>query len=616
MIRRKNFEGENEIIFDKIKINLNSQEVFVCNKPMLLTKREFDLLMYFISNKEKVITKEAIAEHLVGNNADLLDSFDFIYTHIRNLRKKIMDLNGPDYIQTIYSIGYIFSKLNSFYEKTMHLFFRYKYFAFIISFSILIGSYLLYAGLPSGFLPYMDEGTFILDYRTPPGTSLKETNRVLLQVEKIIRETPQVVSYSRRTGLQLGGGITEANSGDFLIRLKKNRSLGIQEVIDSVRKKVLTRVPGIHIEFAQLMGDLIGDLTAVPQPIEIKIFGNNFNELEKLSKKIVAIISNVRGVVDIYNGITIAGSSVLIKVKPLVAGLYGLSAEGIYREIYSAINGDVASEVQNKLFMTGIRVRYPLENRKNVNKIKRIRILSPNGDYVSLSTVADVSILEGQPQITRENLKQMIAVTGRISGRDMGSTLKEIQAKIKKNINLPPSVFIKYGGLYKEQQKSFKGLLIVLVLAILLVFTVQLIEFESFKIPFIIISLSILSLFGVFLLLSITKIGLNISSMMGMIMIIGIVAENAIFLIHYIRLFKNDGFDLQTALIEAGKIRMRPILMTTLAAVLALMPLAIGIGAGAQMQQPLAIAVIGGFSISAILLLFLLPVFYLSAFHK
>ncbi len=198
-------------------------------------------------------------------------------------------------------------------------------------------------------------------------------------------------------------------------------------MIDSVRKKILTRVPGIHIEFAQLMGDLIGDLTAVPQPIEIKIFGNNFNELEKLSKKVSTIITNVRGVVDVYNGITIAGSSVLIKVKPLVAGLYGLSSDVIYREVYSAINGDVASKVQNKLFMTGIRVRYPLENRKNVSKIKRIGILSPNGDYVSLSTVADISILEGQPQITRENLKQMIAVTGRISGRDMGSTLNEHQ---------------------------------------------------------------------------------------------------------------------------------------------------------------------------------------------
>ena len=361
------------------------------------------------------------------------------------------------------------------------------------------------------------------------------------------------------------------------------------------------------------MGDLIGDLTAVPQPIEIKIFGDNYQQIEKISKQVVGVIKKVPGVVDIYDGITIAGSSILIKVKPLLAGMYGLTTDDIRREVNAAINGDVASEVQGKLYMTGVRIRYPLTDRLNINRIKHIRILTPKGDYISLGTVANLSVLEGQPELTRENLKQMIAVTARISGRDMGSTLRDIQARINKTIHLPEDVFIKYGGLYREQQKSFKGLLIVMALAILLVFSVQLIEFESFKIPFIILTMSILSLSGVFLMLRITNVALNISSMMGMIMIIGIVAENAIFLIHYIQLFKKQGMPLQTALIEAGKVRIRPIIMTTLAAVLALTPLAIGLGAGAQMQQPLALAVIGGFSLSALLLLFLLPVYYFSA---
>ena len=509
--------------------------------------------------------------------------------------------------------GRLLTRIYVYYERLMHYLLHHRWIAFVSGLTLLALAYGLYKGLPSGFLPDMDEGTFILDYRTPPGTSLAETNRVLMQIEDILTHTPQVASYSRRTGIQLGGGLTEANMGDFLVRLKSKRSVGIQTVIDSVRNKVLRTVPGIEIEFAQLMGDLIGDLTAVPQPIEIKIFGDNYQQIEKISKQVVGVIKKVPGVVDIYDGITIAGSSILIKVKPLLAGMYGLTTDDIRREVNAAINGDVASEVQGKLYMTGVRIRYPLTDRLNINRIKHIRILTPKGDYISLGTVANLSVLEGQPELTRENLKQMIAVTARISGRDMGSTLRDIQARINKTIHLPEDVFIKYGGLYREQQKSFKGLLIVMALAILLVFSVQLIEFESFKIPFIILTMSILSLSGVFLMLRITNVALNISSMMGMIMIIGIVAENAIFLIHYIQLFKKQGMPLQTALIEAGKVRIRPIIMTTLAAVLALTPLAIGLGAGAQMQQPLALAVIGGFSLSALLLLFLLPVFYLSA---
>ncbi|GBD92600.1 cobalt-zinc-cadmium resistance protein CzcA [bacterium BMS3Abin05] len=511
--------------------------------------------------------------------------------------------------------GWLFTHLYRYYEISIKFLFRKKAFVYAISVLLMVSGYFLYKGLPSGFLPKMDEGTFILDYRTPPGTSLRETNRVVMQIGHILTTLPDVASYSRRTGLQLGGFLTEANTGDFLVRLKKRRRRSIQEVVDDVRQKVLAEVPGVKIEFAQLMGDLIGDLTAVPQPIEIKIFGDNYKQIHAISQKVVQEIRKVRGVVDIYDGVTIAGSSILIKVDNLRAGLYGLTAEDVQREVHAAVNGTVASEIQNKQYMTGIRVRFPLRDRHNLTKIRRLRIHSTNGTYVSLSSVADLSIQEGQPELTRENLKQMIPVTARISGRDMGSTLREIQAKIRRDISFPSDVFIEYGGLYHEQQKSFKGLLVVLIMAVLLVFTVQLIEFESFKIPVLILMMAILSLFGVFFLLRITGVALNISSMMGMIMIIGIVAENAIFLIHYIQLFRAQGRPLDSAIIEAGQVRMRPIMMTTLAAVLALMPLAVGIGAGAQMQQPLAIAVIGGFSVSAFLLLFLLPVFY-QAFYN
>jgi len=512
--------------------------------------------------------------------------------------------------------GSILKMTFKYYEKSLNFLFNKKIWSLVISIFLLGASYFFYNHLQSGFMPEMDEGAFILDYYTAPGTSLEETDRVLRQIGTIISSVPEVASYSRRTGIQLGGGLTEANMCDFLVRIKSNRSRGIQEIISEVRERVHKYVPGIEIEFAQLMGDLIGDLTAVPQPIEVKIFGDNYTQIDSISKHVVNILENVNGVVDIYNGITIAGSSIMLDVNPLTAGIYGLTAEDIYNEVQAAIEGNVASEIQGQLYMTGIRVQYPLMGRKNIDRLKQMRIFTPNGSYVKLATIANITMLEGQPELTRENLKQMIAVKARLSGRDMGSAMAEIQKKISKEISMPSDVFIKYGGLYEEQQKSFNGLLIVLIMAILLVFSVQLIEFESFKIPFIILILALLSLAGVFFLLWITNVALNISSMMGMIMIIGIVGENAIFLIHYIQLFQKEGMELKIALIEAGKIRLRPILMTTFAAVLALMPLALGIGAGAQMQQPLAIAVIGGFSLSAFLLLFLLPVFYLSLHNK
>jgi CzcA family heavy metal efflux pump len=506
--------------------------------------------------------------------------------------------------------GRIFSRMQNAYERALNFLFKRRYLVFVAALALVISGYLLYKSLPTGFLPEMDEGTFILDYRTEPGTSLDETDRILRQIEAILAKVPEVESYSRRTGLQLGGALTEADMGDFLVRLKHKRSRSIEEITADVRRQILRSVPGIEIEFAQLMGDLIGDLTAVPQPIEIKVFGDDYRQIHLVAEEVTGAIQKVRGVVDIYDGVTIAGSAVIVRVDKLRASRYGLNAGAIQEEVNAGINGAVASEVQGTQYMTGIRVWYPYDQRANIEKIKRIPIMTPAGSYVPLGEVADISVEEGQPELNRENLKQMIAVTARISGRDLGSTLNDIKSSIKKDIELPQDVSIEYGGLYKEQQQSFKGLLAVLIMAILLVFSVLVVEFESFRIPVMVLLTSILSLFGVFLLLRITGVALNISSMMGMVMIVGIVAENSIFLIHYIRLNLDRGISVSSAVIDAGKIRMRPIIMTTLAAVLALLPLAIGIGTGAQMQQPLAIAVIGGFCISSLLLLLLLPVFF------
>jgi CzcA family heavy metal efflux pump len=473
---------------------------------------------------------------------------------------------------------------------------------------LLGGSFWLYRQLGSGFMPDMDEGSFILDYASPPGTSLNETHRMLLQVEKIIMNIPEVETYARQTGTQMGFFITEPNSGDYVIKLKSRRNRSSSQIMDELRTKIETTQPALRIEFGQPIQDLIGDLTSVPSPIEIKIFGENTTLLKEKALEIANLISAVPGVVDVFDGITISGPAYLIKMDEPAIGRAGLTVEDVQQELQNDIQGSITTEIQHGEKLIGLHVRLPDEYRQNPERLSTIRVYSPNGGIYLLGSLATITVDPGQSEIDRENLKQMVAVTARISGRDLGSTIADIQRTIKTNLVLPSSITIQYGGTYETQQKSFIGLLMVLLAASLLVFIVLVIEFESYSIPLAIYFVTILSLFGVFMALWLTKVNFNISSFMGAIMIVGIVAENSIFLVHYVRYFHRTGKPLPVALAEAGGVRFRPIIMTALAAILALLPLAIGIGAGAQMQQPLAIAVIGGFSMSSILLLFFLPV--------
>ncbi len=472
-----------------------------------------------------------------------------------------------------------------------------------------IGGFGLYRSLGSGFLPYMDEGGFVIDYQTPPGTSLAESDRLLRKIETILQHEPAVQSYSRRTGLQLGGGVTEANQGDFLVKLKPFPRPPIDAVIRDVRTKINQQLPELDIDFAQRMEDLIGDLTSVPQPVEIKVFGDDVPTIERVAVQVAAEISKVKGVVDVFDGITIAGPSVRVRVDPLLAGRYGLSAGAVQGALRTAIGGTVATTMISGQKQIGLRVQFPGASQLGVRSLAQLRL--PVGNQtVALQDVARIERVPGSAELDAENFKPMVAVTARLEGVSLGRGIANIKRALGSHLTLPSGVYLEYGGVYQEQQKSFQGLLAVLVTALLLVFLVLLFEFGSFRIPISVFVVDVLSLFGVLLALKVTHTPLNISSLMGMVMIVGIVAENAIFFLHYVDDFKLRGLPLDEALIRAGQVRMRPIAMTTLAAVLALLPLALGMGAGAQMQQPLAIAVIGGFSFSMLLLLLVLPVLY------
>lgn len=473
---------------------------------------------------------------------------------------------------------------------------------------LLVGG-LAFTRVGTGFMPSMDEGGFILDYLSPPGTSLQETDRLLRQVETIIRANPYVDTYSRRTGLQLGGGLTEANQGDFFVRLKSGSRPDTEAVMEQVRGEVEKNVPGLDIELSQLMEDLIGDLVAVPQPIEIQLYSDDPAQLSATAGKVAAAVGRIGGVVGVRNGINPAGDALTVQVDPAKAALEGLDPTSVTDQVAAAIDGTVAAQLPTDGKVVGVRVRLPTATHQRLEQVAALPIRAGDGHLLPLSRVATLQQVQGQPQITRDNLKRMVAVTGRISGRSLGATIADVKRVLARPGLLPKGMYYQLGGLYQQQQQAFRGLSIVLLAAIALVFALLLFLYESFRVALVILAMPLLAIPAVFAGLWLTGIELNISAMMGMTMIVGIVTEVAIFYFSELEQAA-AGMPLHEALHEAGRHRTRPILMSTLAAMLTLLPLALALGGGSQMQQPLAVAIISGLLVQVPLVLLLMPVLY------
>ncbi len=473
---------------------------------------------------------------------------------------------------------------------------------------LLLVAWLCYRNVGSGFMPSMDEGGFILDYRSASGTSLSETDRLLRQVEAILQATPEVETYSRRTGLQLGGAVTEANEGDYFIRLKAPPRRPIDEVIDDVRRQVENRVPGLEIEMAQLMEDLIGDLTAVPQPIEVKLFSDDSALLSSVAPAVAKAIGRIPGVVDVKDGIVLAGDALMIEVDRAKAALEGMDPDAVTGAVDALLSGATATtKIESGPKLIGIRAWIPGRARRTAEDAAALRLRAPDGHFFPLQRVATLATVTGQPQIDRDDLKRMLAVTGRISGRDLGSTIRDVQAVLNQPGLVPRGVYFTLGGTYAEQQKAFTGLIAVFAAAVALVFLLLLFLYERFRTATAMLATTLLALSAVTIGLWLTHTELNISSMMGMTMIVGIATEVAIFYVSEL-VSLPDEIAPHEALVQAGINRMRPIAMTTFAAILALLPLALGIGAGSAMQQPLAIAIISGLILQMPLVLVVLPV--------
>ncbi len=490
-------------------------------------------------------------------------------------------------------------------HKWIEFFILRPYISIIFIVLLILGIVFLIPKLPTGFLPDMDEGSIVLDYTSPPGTSLEETDRLLSEVDKIIETIPEVKTYSRRTGTEMGFFITEPYSGDYLIELNKNRKKKTEEVADDIRKKVEAAVPALTVDFGQVITDMLGDLMKSVQPIEIKIFGDDHKKLEELSKQVADSVSEVPGTADVFDGIIVSGPIISIVPKEDVLKQFGLKSSDLQAQAEAWLGGIVVGSIPEKEQYTDIRFIYPLNNMTPFEKIKNIRISTPPGEDFQLSKFAGFSIQSGVSEIQRENLQTLGAVTARLDNRDLGSVIKDIQKKLS-GIKLPPAYQIVYGGSYAEQQQSFSELLKILIISGLLVFLIVLFMFRNLKLSGIVILISSLGIAGGLFALYITNTPLNVGSYTGLIMIVGIIGENSIFTIQqFLTELKNS--DVNGALSYAISARLRPKLMTATGAIAALTPLALGLGTGAQMHQPLAIAVIGGLVMALPLLLIFLP---------
>ena len=480
-------------------------------------------------------------------------------------------------------------------------------------------AYFAYSNLGTDLLPEMDEGGFILDYVMPAGSSLESTGKVLDRVEKIVHATPEVDSTSRRTGLQMGfAAVTEANTGDITVRLKNKRHRTIDEVMADIRHRIKTTEPELDVEFTQILQDNIGDLSNAPEPIQIKLFNPDAALLQNIAPRVATEIAKINGVVDIENGIdnTVSGPATNFQVNPQTATRLGFTTQEVAEDATSILDG---VEVPNPLINNGkpytIRVRLGAESRQSLDSIENTVFNSSSGHTASLGSMTAITQLPPQNEIRRENLQRLVVVTARLEGTDLGTAVKLVRQRVEA-MHLPSSVRVEYGGTYQEQQKSFAELARVLVLALVLVFGVLLTEFRNFAAPVAILTSSVLSIAGVVGALLITRTTFNVSSFMGLIMVIGIVAKNGILLLDADARYRAEGADPRAAMLHAAQRRLRPILMTALAAITGMLPLALALGQGSQMLQPLAISVIGGLFISMVLSLVVTPVVYLLLTRK
>jgi CzcA family heavy metal efflux pump len=504
--------------------------------------------------------------------------------------------------------GVIFNSILFLYELLVRLALIHKWFTLGLCVLVLAAACSIYPHLKSDFLPTMDEGGFVIDYIAPPGTSLTEVDREMRLAEQVLRQTPEVESYSRRTGTALGVHLVEPNTGDFLVKLKPDRQRSSDAIITDLHQQFVRMLPNVNWEFPGILTDLIGDLTWSDEAIEIKVISNNVGVLKTQGPRINAILADVKGVIDPFDGLVYTGSSISLKVRYAEAQRYGLTADSIANEVNIAMLGQTASAVVEADRTVSIRVKADPTSIATLADLRALPLKARDGTILRLDQVVDIEQSPGQLELERDDLRQDIAVTANLQNRDLGSAMAEVKQRLAADPAISQT-HIEYGGLYQQQQESFHSLTIVLATAIVLVFTVALLEFGTFHEPIAIVFGAVVSLFGITTALILTGTSLNIIAFLGAIIGMGIVHKNGLLMLDSVRHLQAEGLTLEEALVQSGRRRLRPVLMTSFAAALGMLPLAYGIGS-TDILKSLALCVIGAVCTSVLLSLIATPTAY------
>jgi multidrug efflux pump subunit AcrB len=496
------------------------------------------------------------------------------------------------------------------YERSLNSLLHHARWMIVVAVGLVLAGVLAHHFVGTGFLPEMDEGAFVMDYFTPGGTALAETDRQLHIAEGILARTPEISGTSRRTGAELGLFATQQNTGDVVARLEppSQRTRSIFQVIDEVRDKISAAVPRLHIEFVQILSDVINDLAGAARPVEIRLFGPDLNALEAYAQKLAPQIEKVDGIEDLYNGVAEPSAEMAMSVNEPEANRIGLTPDQVQSAVSGALLGVPAGELRLEDRSVAVRVRAPDSVRFSPQQLGAIPIVSPQTKAaVPLSSLASFQAQDTRGELLRQNQQQMIEMHSDLGDRSLGAVMKDVRAILAKN-PAPAGIRVEIGGQYASQQEAFRALLLVLALAAASVISVMVIQFQSFIEPLVILLAAPLSFVGAMILLLVTGTPLNVSSFMGLILLVGLIVKNGIILLDFTRhRMKTDGLALEPAIRDAARIRLRPILMTTLCTLFGLLPLALGLGAGSELQKPLALAVIGGLALSTPITLYLVP---------
>jgi CzcA family heavy metal efflux pump len=462
--------------------------------------------------------------------------------------------------------------------------------------------------LETGFLPTFDEGAFVLDYFLPAGTSLTDTDAAARKLEKVLTATPEVATYSRRTGAELGpAAATQLNRGDIMVQLRPRAERGrsAEDVIADVRKRSERDVPEARTEFVQVLQDVLNDLAGTPRPIELKLFGDDYSVLRRLAREVVQRIQGIEGLVDVYPGVEDPAPELRFRIDGTAAARAGRTASDLSTELDSALHGVFASVLRRPDRPLNVRVRYPDDVRFDPARVTELPLVVGAG-VTRISSVARPEQRATESLLVRESLRPAVIITADHEGRDLGSVAADVRQKLA-GLSLPAGYRLEIGGQYEGQRDTQANLVRVLGLALVAVLVVLLAQFRRALLAVVVIVAVPLALMGALSTLSVTGLPLNASSLMGCVLLVGLVVKNGILLLEQYERLLDQGTPIDAALVQAVQRRLRPILMTTLATLAGLLPLALGVGSGAEIQRPLAVAVIGGLLASTAVTLVIVP---------